>query len=387
MSSTLASTPQARPDASSSPPKSLTALITSFASLRIEPLAPEVEGAPSPPCPISALPDELLTHILRDVAISDVADFMRLAHVCKHLAYLVSTERRIWQRICLGEEVGFTAMHHDWQLPIDWTTGADADAVIPAPEDFASEDGEVEVPLSKEQVRERARLEKIALSKSLVPAPYTTYQSMFRNRPRLRFNGCYISTVNYIRTGQASTNQATWGSAPVLIVTYYRYLRFLRDGSCISLLTTDDPGSVVHHLTPEMLNYHRDNSQGGHLPSAVMSQALKGRWRLVLPSSAAAPGSGPGSVPTTGVPSGDGNSGPGVGEGDIEIETEGVVPKYKYHMDLSLRSAGKAAARNNKIVWRGFYSYNRLTDDWGEFTLKHDKPFFFSRVKSYGAGL
>jgi F-box protein 9 len=72
-------------------------------------------------------------------------------------------------------------------------------------------------------------------------------------------------------------------------------------------------------------------------------------------------------------------------EGDLYIETEGVGPKYTYRMDLSLRSAGKGA-RNNKLVWRGFYSYNKLTDDWGEFLLKNDKPFFFSRVKSYGFG-
>ena len=39
-------------------------------------------------------------------------------------------------------------------------------------------------------------------------------------------------------------------------------------------------------------------------------------------------------------------------------------------MDLSLGNAGRSAgggARNTKLVWRGFWSYNRLTDDWAQF--------------------
>ena len=112
-----------------------------------------------------------------------------------------------------------------------------------------------------------------------------------------------------------------------------------------------------------------------------MSRAFKGRWRL---SSALE------NEPTP-AQNGYGDAGP-VGseeepaqEGDLTIETEGVDPKYMYRMDLSFRTAGKGA-KNNKVVWRSFFSYNRLTDDWAEFTLKHDKPFFFSRVRSYGTG-
>ena len=61
--------------------------------------------------------------------------------------------------------------------------------------------------------------------------------------------------------------------------------------------------------------------------------------------------------------------------------------KYMYRMDLALRNAGRGTgSRNTKLVWRGFYSYNRLTDDWAEFGLRNDKPFFFSRVRSYGMG-
>ena len=316
---------------------------------------------PQPPCPISELPDELLVHILRDVAAHDVAEYVRLSLVCRRLAYLVSAEQRIWRHICLGPKFGSAGMHHHFPIHVDWTPLENEEEEL--------EDGTL---LSMRELQTRRAAEAHAVTLSLVPTTaYPTWKTLFRRRPRIRFNGCYISTVNYVRTGQQSTNQATWGGSPIHIVTYYRYLRFYRDGSVISLLTTSEPSEVVHQLSKDMVHYHRGDREKGHatsvLPSAFMHLALKGRWRL---SSAL-------DHPEASTPED--------AEGDVFIETEGVGPKYLYRMDLTLRSAGKAA-RNNKLSWKGFYSYNKLTDDWGEFGLKNDKPFFFSRVKSYGFG-
>lgn len=84
--------------AAEGPTLSLPDLIASFAEMSIQGAPPEVEGVPPPPCPIAELPDEILVHILRDVAIADVGDFVRLARVCKRLAYLVATEEQIWRR-------------------------------------------------------------------------------------------------------------------------------------------------------------------------------------------------------------------------------------------------------------------------------------------------
>lgn len=189
---------------------------------------------------------------------------------------------------------------------------------------------------------------------------------MFRSRPRLRFNGCYISTVNYIRPGASTPSQISWNT-PVHIITYYRYLRFFRDGTCVSLLTTTEPVDVVHYLTKEHM--HDRHGIGSALPSAVMRNALRGRWKLSPPLTRDAKG----------------NVEP---EGNLSIETEGVDPKYMYSMQLALRSGSKSpgATKNNKLVWRGFWSYNRLTDDWAEFGLKNDRAFFWSRVRSYGMG-
>jgi F-box protein 9 len=338
-------------------PQSMADLIASFSSLAIEGIPPEAEGMPQPPCPIATLPDELLVHVLLDVATQDVADFTRLSLVCKRFAYLVSTEQRIWRDVCLTDRFGFPGMLYHFSLAVEWD---------PLEDVVLDEDKEDGTLVSLTELDARRQAEKLLVTRSLTPSIYASWKAMFRHRPRIRFNGIYISTVNYVRSGQASTNQATWGGSPIHIVTYYRYLRFFRDGAVISLLTTNEPGDVVHHVTKDNLHLHRDRDKShvSALPSSVMYLAQKGRWRL---SSA------------LDYPEAD----PAEQESDLFIETEGAGPKYMYRMNLSLRSAGKGA-KNNKLIWRSFHSYNKLTDDWGEFTLKNDKPFFFSRVKSYG---
>lgn len=334
------------------PTPSLPDLIASFAGLKVEGAPPEVEGMTAPPCPIADLPDEILVHILRDIAVQDVGDFVRLAQVCKSFAYLVATEDQIWRRVCLGPEFGFAGMVYHWQRGIAWE---ELD-----PERELGDDDEL---FTLDQLRERHAAESTATTYALAASLYTSsWQQMFRRRPRIRFNGCYISTVNYIRQGQSSGNHITWNS-PVHIVTYYRYLRFFRDGTVISLLTTAEPADVVHYLTKELVHQHANNG-APHLPSSVMALALKGRWRLS--SLLDRPDADLSEV-----------------EGDVFVETEGVRPKYSWKMELSIKSAGKAA-RGNKLVWKGFWSYNRMTDDWGEFPLKNDKAYYFSRVKSYG---
>lgn len=342
-------------------------LIAGFAGLSIEPAGPPIEGMSAPPCPIAALPDEILVHIMRDVATLDVGDFVRLGQVCRRLAYLVATEDQIWRRVCLGNEFGFGGMHYHWQKQVTWGPLTAEDLVREAEESDTladdSDDGKTTAPpLTLKQRAERHAEESKANTLTFHESLYSTWQRMFRLRPRIRFGGIYISTVNYIRAGMHNSNSIAWGG-PVHIVTYYRYLRFFRDGTALSLLTTAEPADVVHHVTREAVALHAGGA-APHLPSVVVQSALRGRWRL------AHAGDNP-------------HASLSEVEGDVIVETEGVS-KYIYRLDLALRSAGKSGTKNNKLIWRGFYSYNRLTDDWAEFALKNDKPFFFSRVKSYG---
>jgi len=309
---------------------------------------------------------------------------VRLAQVCKRFAYLVATEDRIWKRVCCGNEVGFGAMHYDWRCDI-------YGSALHSNDDNSDGYTLVAPPSSRTHTLTLPPTPPLSTDPGTLALLHKAYASswlrMFRTRPRIRFNGCYISTVNYVRPGASSPTQISWNS-PVHIVTYYRYLRFFRDGTAISLLTTAEPADVVHHLTKENTHSHHTAA----FPAvAVMNAALRGRWRL----------SGP--RPTTGTDrpsrntdanSNDAGTDPGVDtetetetetEGDLHVETEGVDAKYMYKMQLTLRSAGRGA-KNNKLTWRGFWSYNKLTDDWAPFALKNDRAFFWSRVRSYGVG-
>lgn len=370
-------------------PMSTKELIASFASARIPPAEPLIENTPPPPCPIALVPSEVLLQILQDVAMIDPASLPNAACVCKNFAYHISYEQSIWKQLCQRHEFGFPAMHYEFECDV---LGHPTYTLEPrAPVSPFADDTVQTEPLN--------------------------WRRVFQTFPRIRFTGVYISTVNYTRPGAAAAaNHITW-NAPVHIVTYYRYLRFYRDGSCISLLTTTEPSEVVPYLWKENLkplttpgkgkgrNKQQQTSEASkpdfpHAPVAgsnaaeTIKRALRGRWRLqrdspdrtnsTLPTStqrpyeSAAPTQSSSSDPLT------------PPETDLIIETEGVDPKYTYTMQLSFRSVGRVNAsngtKNNKLVWKGFWYYNALTDDWAEFGLKNDRPFVFSRVGRYGLG-
>ncbi|KFY37413.1 hypothetical protein V495_07186, partial [Pseudogymnoascus sp. VKM F-4514 (FW-929)] len=228
--------------------------------------------------PIATLPQEILTHILTDLALLDPASFLRTAQTCKRFAYLIASEDQIYKRICFGHEVGFGGMHYAWQLEV---SGAPLAVAL-----GTSDDELLQSPI----VEQRPPL--------LLNQLYPSYATMFRHRPRLRFDGLYISTVNYMRAGAAAATQSTWDS-PVHIVTYYRYLRLFRSGAVLSLLGTHEPSEVVHALLPGLL-------EGKRAPKgSAVADTRRGRWRL---------GGGEG---------GEGKDDGPVDEGALTIETEG----------------------------------------------------------------
>lgn len=340
-------------------PPTLSELVDQFSQLSIPGAPAPTDLDAPPPCPIAELPGEILSEILTWTAVNDLASLSKLSLVCKRFAYLVMTDESVWKRVALGPEFGFAGMHYNYACNVK------GEPVEPDFEDdaaYLSEGQDQDAEETQLAPLPRPSKTTLEIDNKLLHSLYaSSWRQMFRSRPRLRFNGCYISTVNYQRPGATNTSSSTWGT-PILIVTYFRYLRFFRDGSCISLLTTTEPIDVVHHLTKENM---RSYASGSLLPNSVMKDALRGRWRL----------SGPG----------DGTSSQEA-EGDVHVETDGVIPKYMWKMQFGLGSRGKKSAGNNKLTWKGFWSYNRLTDDWGEFGLKNDKAFYFSRVRSYGMG-
>ncbi|XP_014555513.1 hypothetical protein COCVIDRAFT_102188 [Bipolaris victoriae FI3] len=338
---------------------SLQTLISGYSQTSILGEPPPTDLSPTPPCPIASIPEEIVVEILEQLAVQDLASFVRLSQVCKRLAYLVLTEDRVWKRLALGDEYGFGGMHYTYTCGIDGKPLEDEEGIILGTSNLNLSDSD-----DTEQFTPDPDPSPAALTQLLVPSPYPSYRTLFRQRPRIRFNGCYISTVNYARPGQAQPTTSTWNS-PIHIVTYFRYLRFLRDGTCISLLTTSEPPDVVPYLYIEHLHKNHHN-----LPTAPMKDAVLGRWRLSGPEIPLTPGEEALDVETE-------------KEGTLHIETPGATPKYIYRMALTVGSAGKNA-KINRLVWQGYWSYNRLTDDWAEFGLKNDRAYYFSRVKSYG---
>lgn len=359
---------------SDSVPLTTSQLISSFENCEIEGAPPLIEGDKTPPCAIKKLPTEVLLELFQHIAVKDVSIYARLASVCKKFAYHVYTENKVWKRVALGYEFGLASQkyHFDTDIqgrPIIWQALEDDD------------DDEKPMPQVTADLFQKDQ----------------DWREFFHSHPRIRFTGVYISTVNYTRSGGPSVTPSTWGQQ-VHIVTYYRYLRFFRDGTVLSLLTTHEPLEVVHLLTKEnlaqvraggklepihplnfasaghSLSHDRGHSNAPPIPAQnVLKHALRGRWRLCHPSLESIEiGSNAGIV------------------GDVHIETEGGAgPRYMYTMHLSLKNGSSRqphATKNNKLTWKGFWSFNSITGDWAEFQLRHDKAFWFSRVKSYGMG-
>ncbi len=67
---------------------------------------------------------------------------------------------------------------------------------------------------------------------------------MFLERPHLRFDGVYVSRNTYIRTGLTEWRVKN----PVHLVCYYRYLRFLPDGTLLYRTSPEIPSKVERSL-------------------------------------------------------------------------------------------------------------------------------------------
>lgn len=193
-------------------------------------------------------------------------------------------------------------------------------------------------------------------------SPYKSWREMFLQRPRVRFDGVYISKTSYIRQGEESLDgfYRAWHQ-----VEYYRYLRFFPDGHVIMLTTPEDPLTIVPRL--------RKNTR--------MESALLGHFRLSQ-------------------------------ETDNQTKVFAVVSKKKeekaaefqrnrfcrrnpapeaehtFHVGLHLSSGGRHCS--SKLVWihHSCHITYKLTGETVVTAFDLDKmysPFFFARVKSYTA--
>lgn len=71
-----------------------------------------------------------------------------------------------------------------------------------------------------------------------------SWRAMFLERPHLRYDGVYVSRNTYIRTGVVEWRVKN----PVHLVCYFRYLRFLPDGTLLYRTSPEVPSKVERSL-------------------------------------------------------------------------------------------------------------------------------------------
>ncbi|KAL0080878.1 hypothetical protein J3Q64DRAFT_1643857 [Phycomyces blakesleeanus] len=230
------------------------------------------------PVLIAKLPNEVIQHILRHLVLRSVSSVARFALVCKNF-FLFTRSPSLWKFAC----------EHAFRTP--------------------------EMSLEDSQWQQHKHVQVYE----------GNWMRMFIERPRIRYDGVYISTCQYVRPG---ISDSSWGQ-PFHMVTYYRYLRFFPNGDILKHVSTDKPAQVVRLLTPQF----------------VRKQIFNGHFEL--------------------------------DKEKIYIEMQDrTLPREEFRMSLTIKSTHRG--RHNKLAWIEYNS--NAIDQEGAFPydLKLMKPYFFS---------
>ncbi|WVF71200.1 hypothetical protein IAT40_006000 [Kwoniella sp. CBS 6097] len=308
------------------------------------------------PTPISNLPPELIEPILFHL---DVTSIERFGSTCWRARYLTHTSL-VWRRI--AEKI----YRPPAMLPLGEQIVGNGNGSSTILQEQEEEEEEQHLKVHGERRREK----KIEV-RDLVKRHHGEWRTTFIEEERIRMDGCYIAVCHYIRPGAGEE----WVTITHMI-TYHRFLRFYPDGNVISFLTTDHPSEIVPVLRPSI------RGKGLHF----------GRWKLIRTDSPLHPSN-------THNPDSDHDKNNGGNANTdrnrmrknprilitdlLEPGIEG--PKYEFEMELALRSTGRG--RWNKLEIIEYRSINLLTGEVLALALKHQKPFYFSKVRSYNPPL
>jgi tetratricopeptide (TPR) repeat protein len=166
----------------------------------------------------------------------------------------------------------------------------------------------------------------------------SSWLDMWLEKPRVRTDGVYISTVKYQRTGYSETLSYL---QPVHMVTYYRYVRFISKSKFILLTTPVKPSEVVKvFLFNKIFN-----------PKSKLPGLIKGNYKW---------------------------------EGETLIKMDWVqIGKNTEYFSSIMKVKSKIVGRHDTIQWRNFTSLNSFSDEEYEYPKKQQKSFIFSRVLRY----
>ncbi|GLB41944.1 putative F-Box protein [Lyophyllum shimeji] len=178
------------------------------------------------------------------------------------------------------------------------------------------------------------------------------YRRVYIEQPRVRLDGVYIATCHYVRAG---LSENSWVNISHLI-TYHRYLRFFSNGQVLSLLANEEhpPQQIIPLLKPtlRMKGFYIGTWQLSGT-TIYLSNLMDASGRFPLPTD---------EKPQAAAEPGDG-------------------ARYTFGMTLSL--ASRPLGRWNKLHIEAYNSVNLETGDINPVALKHERPFWFSKVRSY----
>lgn len=278
----------------------------------------------APVSPLIALPRDIWVYILQILLVQHPQLWFNFSITCKKHAYLGFHRSEIWRQ--LAELVYPNQVYEENEEALEWIS-----AGLP-----------IELPVPKDVLK-------------ILPS-YKLWKDMVVTRPFVKFNGCYISVVNYYSEGARPEDSLSWLN-PVRTVTYYRYLRFYPDGKVLKVLSVLEPNQVVPHL-----HRSRTSLSSTELPRHARDsyRIYHGRWTIST-------------------------------EEDVVrvIIDEGLVPYYRFHYLFQVKSLG-GIYHHGRLSWLRYYAVRKkMSDDddrEGEvasFSLGNETAFKFSRVASY----
>lgn len=102
---------------------------------------------------------------------------------------------------------------------------------------------------------------------------------MYLERPRLNFDGVYISKSSYARAGEKGLDNFY---QPWHLVEYYRYLRFFSDGTVLFLTSPDEPKIIVSKLNMRVPTTSQQSNVFQTYQSFTTNEhtILRGTWTL-----------------------------------------------------------------------------------------------------------
>ncbi|KIK61815.1 hypothetical protein GYMLUDRAFT_224945 [Collybiopsis luxurians FD-317 M1] len=216
------------------------------------------------------------------------------------------------------------------------------------------------------------------------------FRKLYIEHPRIRLDGVYIAVCHYIRQG---LSENSWVNVNHLI-TYHRYLRFFPNGQVISLLTNEEqpPAQVIPLLQPSLRgvkglffgNWHLDGT------TVVLSNLIDASSRAFSSLDFSEPETVVELIKKQAATSASSHThahphAHAHAHGHTHGHGSDPLPSIRYIFTMNLTLLSRPLGRWNKMDIVSYDSVNLETGDASPVALKHERPFWFSKVRSYGA--